>query len=238
MKELCDLTGVSRQVVHFYVQKGLLPDGEKTSRNMAYYTDAHVERIHLIRKLQHERFMPLRAIKAMLEEQDDLFSPAQRELLGEVRARLMGPVRPEPTRRTWVPLAKVARAAGVDEDDVDALEAAGLLVVSRGRGKTPRIADDEAWVLETWGALRAAGFTRELGFTPADLAVLREGIDRIFKLEAKMLLHRFAHLAPAELAAMVEGALPVINGFLSKYHEAKIRNLFASAVEPAGAKSA
>lgn len=229
MKALCELTGVSRQVVHFYVQQGLLRDGHKTSRNMAYYDDDHVARIRLIRQLQHERFLPLKAIRAMLEEHDELFSPAQRRLIGEVRGRLRGAARPEPTRATWLSLGKTAAAFGVDMTDALELEAAGLLVVSRSPSKGARIAKRDAWVLETWGDLRAAGFTRELGFRPSDLVLLQKAIDVVFKAEAKLLLSRFAHLSPAALASMVEGALPVINGFLSRYHEAKIRDVFAAA---------
>ena len=55
MKDLCERTGLERQVIHFYIQQGLLPEGKKTGRNMAYYGEQHVERVKLIRKLQHER---------------------------------------------------------------------------------------------------------------------------------------------------------------------------------------
>jgi DNA-binding transcriptional MerR regulator len=51
MKDLCDLTGLPRQAIHFYIQQGLLPPGRKIGRNMAWYTDAHVERLKLVRQL-------------------------------------------------------------------------------------------------------------------------------------------------------------------------------------------
>lgn len=37
MKDLCELTGLGRQAIHFYIQRELLPPGYKTGRNMAYY---------------------------------------------------------------------------------------------------------------------------------------------------------------------------------------------------------
>ncbi len=40
----------------------------RTSRNMAYYPAAYVERISLIKRLQEERFMPLRVIRGALQE--------------------------------------------------------------------------------------------------------------------------------------------------------------------------
>ena len=38
----------------------------RTSRNMAYYPPDYVERIQLIKRLQEDRFMPLRVIKGMM----------------------------------------------------------------------------------------------------------------------------------------------------------------------------
>ena len=78
MKDLCKATGISRQVVHFYISQGLLPPGKKTGQNMAYYSEEHVRRIELIRQLQEERFLPLKAIKALFDEQEASFSPSQR----------------------------------------------------------------------------------------------------------------------------------------------------------------
>ena len=61
MKDLCESSGLPRQAIHFYIQQGLLPPGRKTGRNMAWYTDEHIERLRLIKKLQHEQFLPLKA---------------------------------------------------------------------------------------------------------------------------------------------------------------------------------
>ena len=66
MRDLCERTGLNRQAIHFYIQRGLLPPGEKTGPNMAWYEQGHLERLLLIKRLQHERFLPLNAIKAML----------------------------------------------------------------------------------------------------------------------------------------------------------------------------
>ena len=43
MKDLCELTGLPRQVIHFYIQQGLVPEGHKTGPNMAYYGEEHLE---------------------------------------------------------------------------------------------------------------------------------------------------------------------------------------------------
>ncbi|MBK9645483.1 MAG: MerR family transcriptional regulator [Deltaproteobacteria bacterium] len=92
MRDLCDATGLNRQAIHFYIQQGLLPPGEKTGRNTATYTAAHLERLQLIRRLQHERFLPLEVIKDLLSAREDRYSDAQRAFLRRLRARLPGEV--------------------------------------------------------------------------------------------------------------------------------------------------
>ena len=68
MKELAEASGVSAGTIKHYLREGLLPEPVKTSRNMAYYPPEFVERIKLIKQLQEERFMPLKHIKAVLDE--------------------------------------------------------------------------------------------------------------------------------------------------------------------------
>src|SRR5690606_34280554 len=68
MRELAEASGVSAGTIKHYLREGLLPEPVRTSRNMAYYPPEFVDRIKLIKQLQEERFMPLRVIKAMLDE--------------------------------------------------------------------------------------------------------------------------------------------------------------------------
>ena len=74
MSELAERSGVSAGTIRYYLREGLLGDGEdivRTSRNMAYYPPGYVQRIELIKRLQEERFMPLRVIKGALREDPD-----------------------------------------------------------------------------------------------------------------------------------------------------------------------
>ena len=69
MSELAEASGVSTGTIKHYLREGLLGDGDgivRTSRNMAYYPPDYVERIRLIKRLQEERFLPLRHIKDVL----------------------------------------------------------------------------------------------------------------------------------------------------------------------------
>lgn len=70
MSELAERSGISAPTIRHYIREGLLGDGDdiqRTSRNMAYYPPQLVERIQLIKRLQEERFMPLRVIKDVLD---------------------------------------------------------------------------------------------------------------------------------------------------------------------------
>src|SRR5262245_49812936 len=87
MKDVCARTGMSRQAIHFYVEAGLVDPPKKTGRTMAYYSESQVERILLVRKLQQEHFLPLKAIRELLEG-GRAFTPAQRLALGEIKQQL------------------------------------------------------------------------------------------------------------------------------------------------------
>jgi DNA-binding transcriptional MerR regulator len=66
ISELAERAEVPVATVRHYLREGLLPEPVKTSKNMAYYPPEFVERIRNIKRLQEERFMPLRVIKDML----------------------------------------------------------------------------------------------------------------------------------------------------------------------------
>jgi DNA-binding transcriptional MerR regulator len=70
MSELAERSGVSAATIKHYLREGLLPEPVRTSRNMAYYPPDFVERIRLIKRLQEERFMPLKLIRDALAETD------------------------------------------------------------------------------------------------------------------------------------------------------------------------
>ena len=83
MAELAEASGVSAGTIKHYLREGLLPEPVKTSRNMAWYPPEFVERIQLIKELQERRFMPLKAIKGLLE----LEGEATRISAAELRRR-------------------------------------------------------------------------------------------------------------------------------------------------------
>ena len=84
MGELAEASGVSAGTIKHYLREGLLPEPVKTSRNMSWYPPEFVERIRLIKQLQEERFMPLKAIKSVLDS-----DPSRARALVELEDRIL-----------------------------------------------------------------------------------------------------------------------------------------------------
>lgn len=253
MKDLCDATGLGRQAIHFYIREGLLSEGKKTGRNMAYYTEAHIERLRLIRRLQDEQFLPLKAIRAVLSAYDDddgaglsadeqVFSPAQQRFLSAVRQRLQGSLG-SATPELTTPLGPLLARLDLDSRDLSELVELGLLVVRPAPGSPAKggaggksrllspeaqVRQDDVWLLELLSGLRRLGLSRELGFLPADLTVVDDAVSALFKKETRLLRQRLAHLDAEVAATLVEHALPMMNQLLVRLHEAKIRNFLAA----------
>lgn len=73
MKELVEATGVPKSTILHYSNKGLLPEPQKTSPNMAYYDPACVGRIQYIQHLQRRHRLSLSEIKQMLTQKGQNF---------------------------------------------------------------------------------------------------------------------------------------------------------------------
>jgi DNA-binding transcriptional MerR regulator len=114
MSELAEASGVSAGTIKHYLREGLLGDEEgivRTSRNMAWYPPAYVERIRLIKQLQEERFLPLRLIKELLADRPPRTPRGAVELPANVLDRLeqLGVLTPD--------------RDGYDPDDVAVIDA-------------------------------------------------------------------------------------------------------------------
>jgi DNA-binding transcriptional MerR regulator len=116
MSELAEASGVSTGTIKHYLREGLLPEPVRTSRNMAYYPPDFVERIRLIKRLQEERFMPLKLIKGVLDDAERPRIPRT-----EVQQRFELP--PNVLDRLEEIGVLTPEAGGYDADDVAVIEA-------------------------------------------------------------------------------------------------------------------
>jgi DNA-binding transcriptional MerR regulator len=232
MKDLCERTGLPRQVIHFYIQQGLVPEGHKTGRNMAYYSEEHLQRVLTVRRLQHERFLPLKAIKALLDQRDHGLSAPQRRLLGEVKQvmRTMTPAEARPVDSQRITTAEVMYRKGLDRRDFEELVALELFGVTVENGVETMLASD-VWFVDCWVDLRAAGLTRELGFSPKDIEPIVAAVDAVIEHETKLLAERMTQADPAVVANVVRTAMPIINSFFAQLHARRVGELLDVADE-------
>jgi DNA-binding transcriptional MerR regulator len=228
MADLCRLTGMPRQAVHFYIHEGLVPPGHKTGRNTARYGDVHVERIRIVRQLQNERFMPLKAIRAVLDGRDDAFTPEQLGFLVDVKRRLSSTLaRPRDTRRR-VDVRPLLARSGLDANDLEDLAQSGVIEVERGARGALHVGAEDAWAFEMLGAVRRAGFARDLGFDHKFLRLYERAVSSLVQREWRAATERLSGLPPEQVATMLEAAMPLVHEFFARYHAKKVRDFFAT----------
>jgi AcrR family transcriptional regulator len=66
VSQIAKATGVSTSAINYYVRIGLLPPPVKTHQNMAYYDPSYVQMINYIKRLQHQKHLPLDQIKEIM----------------------------------------------------------------------------------------------------------------------------------------------------------------------------
>jgi DNA-binding transcriptional MerR regulator len=184
MSELAERSGVSTGTIKHYLREGLLgaqDDVVRTSRNMAYYPPEFVERIQLIKRLQEERFMPLRVIRELLDR--------------AIEAR--------ESRR--VSRTRVRDSYALPQNVLDRLEELGVLTPnSRGYD-----ADDVA-IIEAISRFRAGGYEQAIGFTVYDTLRYREALEPLVQEEVRVLLDRLAGVdADRAVELISSGAEPL-----------------------------
>jgi DNA-binding transcriptional MerR regulator len=203
MSELAERSGVSAATIKHYLREGLLgSDAEvlRTSRNMAYYPVDFVERVLLIKRLQEERFMPLRVIREVIGSDPDraarLIELEDRILERAIEARETGRI----TR------AKVQETYAVPKNVLDRLESLGVLTPT-ARGYD---ADDVA-IIEAISRFRAGGYEEAIGFTVYDTLRYREALEPLVAEEVRVLLDRLAGKVDVERAVEIisSGAEPL-----------------------------
>jgi DNA-binding transcriptional MerR regulator len=228
MRDLCELTGLERQAIHFYIQQGLVPAGKKTGRNMAWYGPEHVERLQLIRRLQEERFLPLKAIKAMLDGHQEHFTRAQQGFLRELKRELATTIaRGVDQRRETVDVSEQLAELGIEPDELAAMVDLGILGATLD-GSSARVAREDVWMLETIATMRQAGLSKTLGFEVSDLRAYTDAMDALVQRDGDLISERLAHLPPEVVARIMERMMPLILDFMARYYASRVRHLLAA----------
>jgi DNA-binding transcriptional MerR regulator len=203
MSELAERSGVSAGTIKHYLREGLLGASDaimRTSRNMAYYPPEFVERIRLIKRLQEERFMPLRVIRDVLRD-----DPERLEALIELEDRIVerAVAAREGGRQSR---AAVQKAYDMPRRVLDRLEQLGVLTPS-ARGYDP----DDVEIIEAISRFRAGGYDEAIGFTVYDTIRYREALAPLVEEEVRVLLGRLAGSVEEDraVAIIASGAEPL-----------------------------
>ena len=179
MSELTEQSGVSAGTIKHYLREGLLPEPVRTSRNMAYYPPEFVERIRLIKRLQEDRFMPLRLIKGVIDE-----DPERAHALIELEDRILQRAAAA-QEQGRVSRAEVRRRYEVPDNVLERLEDLQILSPnSRGYDA------DEVKIIEAISRFRAGGYDERIGFTVYDAVRYREALQPLVEEEVGVLLER------------------------------------------------
>ena len=200
MSELAERSGVSAGTIKHYLREGLLPEPVRTSRNMAYYPPEFVERIRLIKRLQEERFMPLRLIKGVIDA-----DPARAHAMVELEDRILE--RAAAAREEGrISATEVRRRYDLPQNVLDRLEELGVLTPNRRGYET-----DDVKIIEAIGRFRAGGYDEAIGFTVYDTLRYREALQPLVEEEVRVLLERLAGEVDVDRAAeiMASGREPL-----------------------------
>ena len=207
MGELARASGVSAATIKHYLREGLLPEPVKTSRNMAYYPAAFVERIRLIKQLQEERYMPLRVIKDLLDE-----DPGRARALIELGDRLLEHALASESER--VSATEVRDRYEVPQEVLDRLAELEVLTPD-DNGYSPT----DVRIIEAISRFRAGGYEERIGFTVYDTLRYKDAMASLVKQEVDVLMERLAgEMDPDEAMTLIEAGNQPLNDLLAAMH--------------------
>ncbi len=207
MGELAEASGVPAATIKHYLREGLLPEPHKTSRNMAYYPPEFVDRIRLIKQLQEERFMPLRVIRELLEDDPDR-ARAMVELEDRILERALA------GERTRTSSAEVRKRYDVPAEVLDRLEEIEVLSPN-SRGYTP----SDVRIIEAISRFRAGGYEQAIGFTVYDTLRYKRAMEELVREEVEVLMDRVAGKMPPDQAIeLIEAGAEPLKDLIAAMH--------------------
>jgi DNA-binding transcriptional MerR regulator len=208
MKELAEASGVSAGTIKHYLREGLLPEPVKTSRNMAYYPAEFVDRIRLIKQLQEERFMPLKVIKSMLDD-----DPERARALVELEDRILE--RALAGERSRASAAELRRRYDLPQEVLDRLAELEVLTPN-SRGYGPR----DVEIVEAISRFRAGGYDERIGFTVYDTLRYKRALEELVKEEVQVLLDRLAgEMDPDRAVELIAAGVEPLNELMAALHQ-------------------
>jgi DNA-binding transcriptional MerR regulator len=188
--ELIKRTGVTRATIHHYVREGLLPEPEKTSRNMALYDPGCIDRVLLIKGLQSQTRRSLNEVKTLLEDAADHEGIRKLQTMLEVEAlrTQSSPLSPEGSR-SHLSVTQLSKRTGFSKRELDEFDGLGL-VNQYTKGKKKLVKPADVAVADALAALAAAGFDDDSGFKPEHAVIYLEALQSLLHKEVALFLEK------------------------------------------------
>ena len=226
MRDLTQRTGLPRETIHFYLAQGLLPKPRKTGRNTAVYGPEHLERLERIKELQGRHFLPLRAIKAVLENGSaEGFTEQQQNVIERIRSSLEPASAPGSVALSNIVPARVSRA------DVEAMRRLGVIDVE-GKGAAARVSSEDAGILECWAEVSSLMRPGEPQLTPDMLLLYVDTMRALVDGETAELSQRMSRLPGARLVELIEASKPPISRLLALLRNRQIAEVIRGGARP------
>jgi DNA-binding transcriptional MerR regulator len=211
MSELAERTGVSAGTIKHYLREGVLgsdDDVVRTSRNMAWYPEEFVDRIQLVKRLQEERFMPLRVIRELMSS-----DPDRAARLIEIEDRILERA-VEAGEAKRMSRRQVRETYELPQNVLDRLEEIGVLSPnSRGYDA------DDVSIIEAISRFRAGGYEQTLGFTVYDTLRYREALAPLVADEVSVLIARLAGQVDVDRAVeIIESGVEPLRDLIGAMH--------------------
>jgi len=239
MKDLVARTGLTRDTIHFYIAEGLVPPPKKKRRNMAWYGIEHLERLNAIKTLQEERFLPLKAIKAVLahggREAGTPFTTGQTKLISQLKAELH-----EEHSRNEAPvtLEDLPFAHDFERGELEELAQKGVIELTIDHGST-LISQADGEILAGLAEIKRVVDRPGGSWRVDDWAMLDRLATQLIEYEIATFADRFPDVGTRPIDEVVDATVPIINRVFGILHMKKIRRfIMAFAPDPQPAKTA
>ncbi len=220
ISELSKKTGVSASAIKYYIAQGLLPKPKKTFKNMAYYDEAYISRIKMIKELQAKRFLPLKVIKKVLQADKSATTIKELKIFSSLQGNLFKSLdyslKVSPVTKT-----ELIRRTGVKLDDLKELERLKFIEPKNGL-----YSEEDIIVVENAVAFRKAGFTKELGFKVKDLEFILKLTEKMAEDGIGLFTKKtFGKMSEEELSNLARNGIQTVIAFFGALFPKFIRKI-------------
>lgn len=201
MSELEERTGISRQMIHYYLNNGMLPEPERPKQNVAIYGEEHVVAIRSIRQLQTQSRLSIDEIKKIIGGKSaDITTTADAfNHLDELFSSYAG------VDKRLVLLSSVESRNPQAASDAKILQTIGAITLIKN-GEETHLSHIDAQIVAYWGDMRAKGFTEAAGFEPELVSLHVDAAQRLAKEEVDAFMSRISPEYSSEEKAVMAQA--------------------------------